>query len=72
MLCGGSLRPVDVQLMKQLQTQVNIVPVIAKADTLTSTEVKRLKAQVHRAKHRLFGVYLTSASLVDNIQIAVM
>ena len=43
---GGSLRPIDIQLMKQLQAQVNIVPVIAKADTLTSAEMKRLKAQV--------------------------
>jgi len=46
---GGSLRPIDIQLMKHLQAQVNVVPVIAKADTLTSTEVKRLKAQVCRA-----------------------
>ena len=47
-----SLRPVDVQLIKHLQSQVNIVPVIAKADTLTSAEVKRLKAQVSRGNCR--------------------
>jgi len=48
LLCcvGGSLRPIDIQLMKNLQAKVNIVPIIAKADTLTSSEVKRLKAQV--------------------------
>jgi len=50
---GGSLRPIDVQLMKHLQAQVNIVPVIAKADTLTSTEVKRLKTQVSLARRVL-------------------
>ena len=53
----GRLRPVDIQLMKHLQAQVNIVPVIAKADTLTSAEVKRLKTQVCLGKCRL-----TSAS----------
>ena len=42
----GSLRPIDIQLMKHLQSQVNVVPVIAKADTLTSSEMRRLKAQV--------------------------
>jgi len=47
-----SLRSIDVQLMKQLQAQVNIVPVIAKADTLTSIEVKRFKAQVTSADVR--------------------
>ena len=46
-----SLRPVDVQLMKNLQGQVNLVPVIAKADTLTSTEMTRLKKQVSDTTH---------------------
>lgn len=32
--------------MKALQTKVNIIPIIAKADTLTTTEVKRLKTRV--------------------------
>jgi len=32
--------------MKRLQNKVNLVPVIAKADTLTATELKRLKERV--------------------------
>jgi septin family protein len=32
--------------MKRLQTKVNIVPVIAKADTLTTAETKQLKVAV--------------------------
>ena len=32
--------------MRALQSKVNIVPIIAKADTLTPLECKRLKAKV--------------------------
>lgn len=32
--------------MKALQSKVNIVPIIAKADTLTPGEIKRLKTRV--------------------------
>ena len=41
-----SLRPIDIQFMKQLNHKVNIVPVIAKADTLTKMEMRRLKERV--------------------------
>lgn len=43
---GHSLRQVDIEVMKRLHRKVNIVVVIAKADTLTSTEVKRLKERI--------------------------
>lgn len=36
--------------MKALQNKVNIVPIIAKADTLTTSEVKRLKTRVNKTK----------------------
>ena len=32
--------------MKRMHRKVNIVPVIAKADTLTSAEIKRLKDHI--------------------------
>ena len=32
--------------MRALHTKVNIIPVIAKADTLTPPELKQLKAKV--------------------------
>lgn len=38
-----SLRPLDVEFMKALHEKVNIVPVLAKADTLTPSEVKKKK-----------------------------
>ena len=41
-----SLKPVDIQFMKELHHLVNIIPVIAKADTLTPTEVRKLKLRV--------------------------
>lgn len=40
------LRPIDVECMKRLHHKVNILPVIAKADTLTQPEVQRLKLKV--------------------------
>lgn len=43
---GHSLRPVDVIVMKKLSEVVNVVPVIAKSDSLTSDERDRFKAKV--------------------------
>ncbi|KAI1233010.1 hypothetical protein IHE44_0006200 [Lamprotornis superbus] len=40
---GHGLKPLDVEFMKALHGKVNIVPVIAKADTLTLKERERLK-----------------------------
>lgn len=40
------LRPVDVEFMRALQDKVNVVPLIAKADCLTPTEMKKLKERV--------------------------
>ncbi|XP_014367194.2 septin-2 isoform X1 [Papilio machaon] len=41
-----SLRQVDVEMMRRLHRKVNIVVVIAKADSLTVMEVKKLKARI--------------------------
>jgi septin family protein len=41
-----SLSELDVLAMKALQDRVNIVPVIAKADTLMAEEMKELKKKV--------------------------
>lgn len=43
---GPSLKPLDVQFMKAIHNKVNVVPVIAKADTLTLRERERLKRRV--------------------------
>ncbi|XP_052072564.1 septin-2B-like isoform X2 [Mytilus californianus] len=43
---GHGLRPLDITFMRAVHHKVNIVPVIAKADTLTKHEVQRLKKRV--------------------------
>lgn len=43
---GHGLKPMDVHFMKVLHTKVNIVPIIAKTDCLTRTEISTLKRTV--------------------------
>ncbi|CAB4019863.1 septin-2-like isoform X1 [Paramuricea clavata] len=43
---GHGLKPLDIKVMKALHHKVNIVPIIAKADTLTLNEVKSLKQRI--------------------------
>ncbi|XP_044530473.1 septin-2 [Gracilinanus agilis] len=43
---GHGLKPLDVEFMRALHSKVNIVPVIAKADTLTLKERERLKLRI--------------------------
>ncbi|KAI9480481.1 MAG: Septin-domain-containing protein [Benjaminiella poitrasii] len=43
---GHSLKSLDVEVMKRLCTRVNLIPVIAKADTLTSSQLERFKQQI--------------------------
>jgi len=44
---GHSLRPVDIIVMKKLSDVVNVVPVIAKSDSLTLEERDRFKTKVY-------------------------
>lgn len=43
---GHSLRPIDVIVMKKLSEVVNVVPVIAKSDSLTLDEREKFKAKI--------------------------
>ncbi|XP_044076296.1 septin-2 isoform X1 [Siniperca chuatsi] len=43
---GHGMKPLDVQFMKAIHNKVNVVPVIAKADTLTLRERERLKRRI--------------------------
>ena len=43
---GHGLKPLDIDFMKQLSNKVSIVPVIAKSDCLTMSEIKRLKTRI--------------------------
>lgn len=50
-----SLRPLDIEFMKRLSKVVNIVPVIAKADTLTLEERDYFKQRVRKGPGVLGG-----------------
>ncbi len=40
------LKPLDIEFMKRLHEKVNVIPLIAKADTLTPEECQQFKKQV--------------------------
>jgi hypothetical protein len=42
----ASLKPLDIEIMKRLGTRVNLIPVIAKADTLTQSDLVTFKQRV--------------------------
>lgn len=43
---GHSLKPLDIEVMRRLHTKVNLIPVIAKADTMTDEEIVNFKQRV--------------------------
>lgn len=45
---GHGLKPLDVEFMQRLHDKVNIIPVIAKADTMTPDECAHFKKQVRK------------------------
>uniref|UniRef100_A0A6I8P6W4 Septin 4 n=1 Tax=Ornithorhynchus anatinus TaxID=9258 RepID=A0A6I8P6W4_ORNAN len=52
---GHGLRPLDVEFLKALHQRVNIVPILAKADTLTPPEVEHKKRKIREEIER-FGI----------------
>jgi len=40
------LKQLDIEFMRRLHTKVNLIPIIAKADTLTDEEVTEFKERV--------------------------
>lgn len=53
---GHGLKPLDVEFMQRLCDKVNIIPVIAKADTMTPEEIQLFKRQVRNEWLLLFCV----------------
>ena len=43
---GHTLKPLDIECMKKLGSRVNLVPVIAKADTLTPADLQKFKQRI--------------------------
>ena len=48
--CFDRLKPLDIECMKALHHKVNIIPIIAKADALTSEELHQMKQNVCQKK----------------------
>lgn len=47
---GHTLKPLDIEVMKRLSSRVNLIPVIAKADTLSPADLARYKQRVRKEK----------------------
>ncbi|KAG8832142.1 hypothetical protein FRC17_001932 [Serendipita sp. 399] len=62
---GHSLKQIDVEFMRRLHTKVNLIPVIAKADTLTDEEIIKFKQRILNdiAHHQL---RIFQAPIYDN------
>ncbi|GAA5975489.1 hypothetical protein JCM21900_003570 [Sporobolomyces salmonicolor] len=43
---GHSLKPLDIEIMKRLGTRVNLIPIVAKADTLTPNDLLAFKQKI--------------------------
>ncbi|XP_042561523.1 septin 4a isoform X2 [Clupea harengus] len=54
---GHGLRPLDIEFMRALHGKVNIVPVLAKADSLTPAEIRRKKIKIREEIER-FGIHI--------------
>lgn len=48
---GHSLKPSDIEAMRQLSSRVNLVPIIAKADTLCPQEITDFKHRIRQVLH---------------------
>ena len=55
------LRNIDIICMQRLQHRVNLIPVLAKADSLTQSELAALRAQVRHqmAEHNISAYQVT-------------
>lgn len=52
---GHGLKPLDVEFMQRLSDKVNIIPIIAKADTMTPEECAQFKKQASSIFNYQFG-----------------
>ncbi|RMJ22355.1 hypothetical protein PHISP_06769, partial [Aspergillus sp. HF37] len=43
---GHTLKPLDIEVMKRLSSRVNLIPVVAKADTLSPSDLVRFKQRI--------------------------
>lgn len=58
------LKPLDVEFMKRLHEKVNIIPLIAKADTLTPDECREFKKTVSLCFGQQFTGYIFPLKII--------
>lgn len=83
---GHSVKPLDIEFMRRLHHRVNLIPIIAKSDTLTEEEVKAFKQRIlddltaHKIRYYLPRIYdgddpetiAESREIVERIPFAVV
>ncbi|XYA02045.1 Cell division control protein 3 [Meyerozyma guilliermondii] len=70
---GHSLRALDIAFMKQVHDKVNLIPVIAKADTLTDDEIVEFKRRIlDDIKYQGISVFKPSVHETDDDDAAVL
>lgn len=47
------MKPLDIEVMKRLSSRVNLIPVIAKADTLSPADLARYKTRVRQLRRNM-------------------
>lgn len=52
------MRALDIEAMERLHTRVNVIPVIAKADTLTNEELELMKERVKTTAQFLSLIFI--------------
>lgn len=57
---GHTLKPLDIEVMKRLCTRVNLIPVIAKADTLSPADLARFKQRVRQILYSAIPAHANS------------
>lgn len=63
---GHSLKPLDIEVMRRLHTKVNLIPVIAKADTMTDQEIVNFKQRV--STHSSLWLFHLTFTLLDSVR----
>jgi len=62
---GHSLKQIDIEFMRRLHTKVNLIPIIAKADTLTDEEIFAFKQRI-LSDIAFHNIHIFQAPTYDN------
>ncbi|KAI9282748.1 Septin-domain-containing protein [Sporodiniella umbellata] len=66
---GHSLKPIDIEFMRRLHKRVNIIPVIAKSDTMTDEEIMDFKHRIlNDIEHHQIQIYQAPVYEYDDVE----